>query len=87
MLGWAAAGKSNAQIATIVGASPRTIAKHLERVYEKSASSRAPLRRCARCGARVSSVSPPLRAGARGAAPRRSPRRAARPTGRSVRRR
>jgi DNA-binding CsgD family transcriptional regulator len=35
VLGWVAAGKSNAQIAEILGASPRTIAKHLERIYEK----------------------------------------------------
>lgn len=35
VLGWVAAGKSNAQIAAIVGTSPRTVAKHLERVYEK----------------------------------------------------
>jgi len=35
VLGWVAAGKSNVQIADIVGASPRTIAKHLERIYEK----------------------------------------------------
>ena len=35
VLGWFAAGKSNAQIAAIVGASPRTVAKHLERIYGK----------------------------------------------------
>ena len=35
VLGWVAAGKSNAQIAEILGASPRTVAKHLERIYEK----------------------------------------------------
>ena len=35
VLGWVAAGKSNAQIAEIVGASPRTVAKHLERIYQK----------------------------------------------------
>jgi DNA-binding CsgD family transcriptional regulator len=35
VLGWIAAGKSNAQIAGIVGASPRTVAKHLERIYGK----------------------------------------------------
>jgi DNA-binding CsgD family transcriptional regulator len=35
VLGWVTAGKTNAQIATIVGASPRTVAKHLERIYEK----------------------------------------------------
>ena len=35
VLGWLAAGKTNAQIAAIIGASPRTVAKHLERIYEK----------------------------------------------------
>ena len=35
VLGWVAAGKSNAQIGTILGAMPRTVAKHLERIYEK----------------------------------------------------
>ncbi len=35
VLGWVAAGKTNAQIAQILGAQPRTVAKHLERVYEK----------------------------------------------------
>ena len=35
VLGWVSAGKSNAQIAEIVRASPRTIAKHLERIYDK----------------------------------------------------
>jgi DNA-binding CsgD family transcriptional regulator len=35
VLSWVSAGKSNAQIAQIVGASPRTVAKHLERTYEK----------------------------------------------------
>ncbi len=35
VLGWVSAGKSNAQIAQIVGASLRTVAKHLERIYEK----------------------------------------------------
>jgi DNA-binding CsgD family transcriptional regulator len=35
VLGWVAAGKSNSQIAEIVGASPRTVAKHLQRIYEK----------------------------------------------------
>ena len=35
VLGWVSAGKSNAQIAEIVQASPRTIAKHLERIYDK----------------------------------------------------
>ncbi len=35
ILGWVSAGKSNAQIAEIVGASARTVAKHLEHVYAK----------------------------------------------------
>jgi DNA-binding CsgD family transcriptional regulator len=35
VLAWVAAGKSNAQIAAILGTMPRTVAKHLERVYEK----------------------------------------------------
>lgn len=35
VLGWVAAGKTNAQIGDIVGAMPRTIAKHLERIYAK----------------------------------------------------
>ena len=35
VLGWVAAGKTNAQIATILGAMPRTVAKHLERIFEK----------------------------------------------------
>jgi DNA-binding CsgD family transcriptional regulator len=35
VLAWVAAGKSNAQIAAILGMRPRTVAKHLERVYEK----------------------------------------------------
>ena len=35
VLGWVSAGKTNRQIADIVGASARTIAKHLERVYDK----------------------------------------------------
>ena len=35
VLGWVAAGKSNAQIGAILGAMPRTVAKHLERIYEK----------------------------------------------------
>jgi DNA-binding CsgD family transcriptional regulator len=35
VLEWLAAGKTNREIATIVGASPRTVEKHLERVYEK----------------------------------------------------
>jgi DNA-binding CsgD family transcriptional regulator len=35
VLDWVAAGKTNRDIATIVGASPRTVEKHLERIYEK----------------------------------------------------
>jgi DNA-binding CsgD family transcriptional regulator len=35
VLDWVAAGKTNRDIATILGASPRTVEKHLERVYEK----------------------------------------------------
>ncbi len=35
VLGWAAKGKTNAEIALILGISRRTVEKHLERVYEK----------------------------------------------------
>jgi RNA polymerase sigma factor (sigma-70 family) len=35
VLDWVAAGKTNREIATILGASPRTVEKHLERIYEK----------------------------------------------------
>jgi DNA-binding CsgD family transcriptional regulator len=35
VLQWVAAGKTNAQIATILAASPRTIGKHLENIYAK----------------------------------------------------
>ena len=35
VLEWVAAGKTNRDIAQILGACPRTIEKHLERVYEK----------------------------------------------------
>lgn len=35
VLGWVATGKTNRDIAVILGASRRTIEKHLERVYEK----------------------------------------------------
>ena len=35
VLEWVAAGKTNRDIAQIIGARPRTIEKHLERVYEK----------------------------------------------------
>jgi DNA-binding CsgD family transcriptional regulator len=35
VLAWVAAGKTNRDIAAILGASTRTVEKHLERVYEK----------------------------------------------------
>ncbi len=35
VLGWAAKGKTNADIALILGISRRTVEKHLERIYEK----------------------------------------------------
>ena len=35
VLAWVAAGKANVQIARIVGASPRTVQKHLEHIYAK----------------------------------------------------
>lgn len=35
VLDWVAAGKTNRDIAAILGARPRTIEKHLERIYEK----------------------------------------------------
>ncbi|CAG0969688.1 hypothetical protein BURK1_01160 [Burkholderiales bacterium] len=35
MPGWVAAGKSNARIGEFVGASPRTVARHLERICAK----------------------------------------------------
>jgi DNA-binding CsgD family transcriptional regulator len=35
VLEWVAAGKTNRDIAAILGAKPRTIEKHLERIYEK----------------------------------------------------
>jgi len=35
VLEWLAAGKTNRDIAAILGARPRTIEKHLERIYEK----------------------------------------------------
>jgi DNA-binding CsgD family transcriptional regulator len=34
-LAWLAGGKSNIEIAAILGLSPRTVAKHLERIYRK----------------------------------------------------
>jgi DNA-binding CsgD family transcriptional regulator len=35
VLDWVAAGKTNRDVAAILGASPRTVEKHLERIYEK----------------------------------------------------
>ncbi|HEY7678549.1 MAG TPA: helix-turn-helix transcriptional regulator, partial [Candidatus Methylomirabilis sp.] len=35
VLAWVAEGKTNAEIGTILGARPRTVAKHLERIYQK----------------------------------------------------
>jgi DNA-binding CsgD family transcriptional regulator len=35
VLEWVAAGKTNRDIASILGARPRTVDKHLERIYEK----------------------------------------------------
>jgi DNA-binding CsgD family transcriptional regulator len=35
VLRWVAAGKTNRDIGAILGARPRTIEKHLERIYEK----------------------------------------------------
>ena len=35
VLNWVTDGKTNAQIGLILGASPRTIQKHLEHVFEK----------------------------------------------------
>jgi DNA-binding CsgD family transcriptional regulator len=35
VLEWVAAGKTNRDIAAILGASARTVEKHLERIYEK----------------------------------------------------
>jgi DNA-binding CsgD family transcriptional regulator len=35
VLAWVAQGKTNAEIGTILGARPRTVAKHLERIYQK----------------------------------------------------
>jgi DNA-binding CsgD family transcriptional regulator len=35
VLDWVAAGKTNRDIAAILGARPRTVEKHLERIYEK----------------------------------------------------
>jgi DNA-binding CsgD family transcriptional regulator len=35
VLDWLATGKTNRDIADIIGVKPRTVEKHLERVYEK----------------------------------------------------
>lgn len=35
VIAWVAAGKRNAEIAAILGAKPRTVGKHLERIFEK----------------------------------------------------
>ena len=35
VLHWLAEGKSNPEIALIIGASPRTVGKHVEHIYEK----------------------------------------------------
>ncbi len=35
MLGWLARGKSNAEIAALLGTRPRTVGKQLEQVYRK----------------------------------------------------
>ena len=35
VLGWVAQGKTNEEIATILGLSPRTVAKHLEMMYPR----------------------------------------------------
>ncbi len=35
VLDWVAAGKTNRDVAVILGARPRTVEKHLERIYEK----------------------------------------------------
>jgi DNA-binding CsgD family transcriptional regulator len=35
VLHWVQAGKANRDIAALIGASPRTVEKHLEHVYEK----------------------------------------------------
>jgi DNA-binding CsgD family transcriptional regulator len=35
ILRWLAAGKSNSQVATILAISPRTVHKHLERIFRK----------------------------------------------------
>ncbi len=35
VLAWVAEGKTNVEIGTVLGARPRTVAKHLERIYQK----------------------------------------------------
>jgi DNA-binding CsgD family transcriptional regulator len=35
VLGWVASGKTNPEIATMLGARSKTVSKHLERVYQK----------------------------------------------------
>ncbi len=35
MLTWVAQGKTNEEIGAILSISPRTVGKHLERIYEK----------------------------------------------------
>ena len=35
VLAWVAKGKTDAEVASIVGARPRTVGKHLERIYQK----------------------------------------------------
>lgn len=35
VLAWVAQGKTNCEVATILGASPRTVQKHLEHIFQK----------------------------------------------------
>lgn len=35
VLHWVAQGKTDAEIGTILGVSPRTVQKHLEQIYQK----------------------------------------------------
>ncbi len=35
VLGWVSQGKTNSEIGTILGISPRTVQKHLERIYSR----------------------------------------------------
>lgn len=53
VLYWVAMGKTNSEIATIVGAKPMTVKKHLEHVYEKL---EVPNRTSAAAAARVSGL-------------------------------